>query len=310
MTYDNNGNIGGLNAVWNSFKKKWTADPYSSNEATNNFYDMVNDLNTIKDEAKKGRPEGLLLRSLTQEDVNQAYLEAEEMLGSGGLVTETKNSINEIYNEIDRINSNENLTDNEKYKLVREQRQEMVKLVEAANEQMLSYRKKYITGETLMDKTIGEVMKRVTFGKTAQIPTDAERIPQTFKNDANEPYMQMTMGLYNEMSAMTPAQIRDATGENTDVSTLLPDPPRKIKIKNELGITNDYVIPKDDWEEYDVVYRNAYGSYLVANGSGWETLSYKRKREIISGARSAGNQAVKNQYVIKNPEAMYPTVNR
>ena len=66
---------------------------------------------TITGEAKADRPQGLLLRSLTQEQVNAAHDEAEAMLKSGGIVYEASKQITDTYKEIDQINANETLTD-------------------------------------------------------------------------------------------------------------------------------------------------------------------------------------------------------
>ena len=41
LSYEESGELGGFGAALDAYGKKWTADPYSSNEESNKFYDMV-----------------------------------------------------------------------------------------------------------------------------------------------------------------------------------------------------------------------------------------------------------------------------
>ena len=222
------------------------------------------------------------------------------MLGTEGIITTTKKAINEGYKKIDDINGNDSLDDSQKAQLVREERRKMVKTVEAANAQLEAYYKKYIKGESLVDSVFGAMMKRNPFdgGKVAHIPTDTERMGQIFQDDADKPYMKLTQEFYDEVSAMSAEERKETFGSNTNVKSLLPDPVYSFSLKSN-GVTTDYEIPEEEREEYEKVYRDAYQASLEYNAIDWKSLTPKEKRGLISKARSAGNEAVKQLYADK-----------
>lgn len=295
MSYDN-GELGGLGATLKAVTNKWTADPYSSNDASSRFYDMKADLNTILDMAKQGKPQGLFLRSLTQEQVDNAYAEVEAMMASGGIVATANKAINDGYKKIDDINSNETLSDEDKAALVRQERAKMYKEVEAANQQMEGFYKKYITGETLVDRTFGALLKHNPFdsGRVAHIKTDVEKLGQTFQNDiANRDrgegkYMDYTLSFYDEVSSMSEAERKSNFGTNRDPKSLLPEPDFK-----------DYDIPEGEVTRYEEAYRDAFRATVEQGTARWETMTPKEKSKVIKDARSAGNAAIKQLYEIE-----------
>ena len=276
LTYDETGNVGGFNALMNSITKKWTADPTTSNSITNAFYDAANDMSTIQGEAKHGRPQGLLLRSLNQEQVDAAYEEADAMLKKGGIIYDTKQVISEAYDKIDKINANPNLSDTEKAVQTREIRQDMLEQVVTVNQQIQAYYKKYVKGETLTDRLVGATLKRLMTGDMAHIKTPEEKLPQIFMDDTEEQYMKLSKGLY------------DATGN----ANILPHPTRSITIKDV-----DYEIPDADWDRYLSAYRDAYMNHVYKRYD--ESMTDEQKAKVFSGsgsAHSAGMTAIRDLY--------------
>ena len=290
LSYDKQGNIGGVGALLDSIKKKWTADPSTSNDATQRFYDMKADLSTIIGEAKQNRPQGLLLRSLTPEQVSAAYTDAEAMLGSKGIVGSTSSFISETYKKIDAINANETLSDDEKAKMTMDARKEMFRVVDAANEELEAFRKKYITGETLSDRVLGNLEKAVKEGAYVHIPTSAERLPQVFKDDKNEAYMQRVMSVYDSGDS-------ESFGYHSD--SALPHPSYSFAVTDSrTGAETEYEIPEEGREKYTEAYRLAYGNYVMRSEKGmrWETLTDYERYNVLKGAHSAGNKAMRDLY--------------
>lgn len=284
LSIDKNGNIGGFDAVMQSIVKKWTTDPLSSNDVTKSFYDMKKSLSTIVSEAKLDRPQGLLRRSLTQEQVNNAYEEADAMLKSGGIVYEASNAINNAYKEIDSITSNPSLTDEQKYKMTRDIKLDMLKQVQYANEALEGYYKKYITGETLTDRVFEGVRKRAEEGAYAHIKTPVEKMPDTFLNDSDSLYMQRVMEVY------------DGSGEGSQKSAALPHPSQSFTLTDRRGNEEEYTIDDDEWDYYTNVYKQAYEQYIVRKGARWDTMSSKDQYNLLKSAHTAANKAMKTAY--------------
>ena len=279
LTYDDNGNVGGVDALLQSVIKKWTADPLSSNDVTKYFYNAANSLSTIKDEASSDRPQGLLASNLSQEQVDSAYMEADEMLKSNGIIGATKKLISDAYKRIDEINANDTLTDAEKYEQTSNVKREMLKRVQVANQQLQAFETKYMKGGSLIDN----MFSLIHGGKLAHIPTDEERLPQVFKDDAssNDPaasYMRFSQEVYN------------ATGN----ANVLPHPTQNITIKDV-----DYTISDEEWDRYVQIYRDAYMQKVYDK---WDaSLSDDQKKKIFSGsgsAHSAGMAAIRQAYAI------------
>ena len=269
LTYNEDGSIGGVDALLQSVVKKWTADPLTSNDVTSYFYDMAADLNTMKEEAAAGRPQGLLRSNLTQEQVNQAYAELETL---NKTVSKTKTLISDAYKKIDAVNSNATLTDGEKYDQTSKIRKEMLESVQVVNEQLQGFQSKYMKGSGLIDRWFSNIHE----GKYAHVPTDFERLPQSFQQDANEPYMQMAQEVY------------DITGNSSD----LPHPNREFtnnKVK--------YQIPDSDWDHYTEIYRDAYKASLARSGVRWKLMSDEDKSKALSDAHKAGHEAMKKRFI-------------
>ena len=289
LSNESDGGIGGLNALKNSIVRKWTSDPATSNDVTQDFYNMKNALATITSEAKAGRAQGLLLRSLTQEEVDTAYELADSMAKSGGIIKETSDLISDTYKRIDEINANRSLTDTQKAKMARDERMNMLKQVEEANEQMMAYYKKYIRGESLTDRALGEIQKRLTAGKTVHIKNDVEKMPEVFQNDTNSVYMQRATSLYG-----------DPSSEGYQKAASVPHPSRKLTITDKYGNEEDYVIPDDEWPIYTEMYRREYESYVLRKGARWDTMSDADRFKLLKNAHSSANKTMREAYAKNN----------
>lgn len=293
LSIEKDGSLGGLDAVLNSIIKKWTTDPATSNNFTNSFYEMAGTdgiLQTIIDEAKNERPQGLLLSTLTQDQVNQAYEEAKAMMSSGGIAYETKKVITDAYKQIDQINENNTLTDEQKYKMTRDVRLEMLEQVRAANDQFQAYYNKYIRGETLTDRMFDGFRKMFTEDKYAHIKTTVEKLPDTFQADIDNPdsvYMQRALSVFN------------GSGEGSQKEAALPHPSQSFTVTKN-GIETDYSIPDDLWPMYTDIYKNEYELYIIRKGAAWDTMTDKQQYDLLKSAHTAANKAMKDRYVRDN----------
>lgn len=301
LSIEDDGSVGGFDAIMNSIIKKWTADPLSSNEFTQNFYNMKSAITTITGEAEADRPQGLLLRSLTQDEVNQAYEEAKAMTSAGGIVYETSKLISSAYKKIDQINSNNTLTDEDKYKLTHEVKTEMLDQVALANAEMQAYYKKYIQGETLIDRTFGAIRKRLEEGKYAHVKTDVERLPSTFQNDMNSDYMQKALSVWNG----------DKEGSESfgyHKAAALPHPSYTFTKDNV-----EYTIPESERDTYNDLYKKYYEQYLNGNAKGsrgyykwsyaardWDKLSDEDQYTVLKEAAEYANGKMKDAYLSKS----------
>ena len=303
LSIEDDGSISGFDAAAKAAIKKWTIDPTSSTDITRNFYDMGSALSTITGEAESNKPQGLLLRSLTPEQTTQAYEEAKEMLAKGGIVYETKKLIKDAYKEIDRINAS-NMTDSEKDDATRKVRLGMLRSVQAANEQLQAYHKKYVTGETLSDRIFGKIQKRTQFGQYVHVKTDVEKLPDVFQKDvdeaingsdesANAAYMKRAMSVYNGP---------EGSGLGGGKSEALPHPSMKYTVTLWNGQKQDVEIPENEQEMYAEIYKKKYEAYIMTSSKGrrWETLKDTEKYDLLKAAARAANDAMKKAYNSKH----------
>ena len=162
----------------------------------------------------------------------------------------------------------------------------MLKQVQAANEVLEAYKKKYMTGETLTDRVFGAIQKRFQYGGDAHIKTPEERLPVVFQTDRsnNSRYMQMSQEVYN------------ATGKES----ALPHPSRNITLHTSAGEELEVTIPDESWDRYTNMYKVAYENYLLRNGASWDLLTDKQKTQMLTNAHSAGNKAIREGYAMDN----------
>ena len=273
LSMNSRGELGGLPAAINAARKRFVSDPLTSNDVVSSFYDAADILNSVIEETNQGKPLNILRRGLTQEEAGQAYEEAKSLTSTSGAVGAAKSQINTLYNEIDEINERPGLSDQERYQLTSEKRRKMIEIAAEANEALGAYTEKYVTGGNM-------TVRMLTQGSASYKPTEEEKLPQVFKDDEDQEYMQRSKEVY------------DATGK----SSALPHPSQKLTITDRLGNQEDYAIPDEDWDRYTEIYKVAYESYMVRKGGRWNTLTDKQKQQLLTSAHSAGNKAMREQY--------------
>ena len=281
LSKDATGNIGGYHGMISAIRRKFTSDPLISSDVTSSFYDAADLLNSVIEETNQSKPLNVLRPGLTKDEAIAAYKEAKTLTST--VVNDTKEEINNRYDQIDDINANPTLSDHDKYVQTSALRREIVDLVLDANEKLGPYMEKYARGTNLGIHAIQ--------GSESYKPTVEDELPQTFKDDAEQPYMQYAYSTYNALSNMSKAELKEATGANTTLSTLLPHPSQKITVK---GV--DYEIPDDQWDTYTEKYKVAYAYSLAKLDKPWDQMSYKEQVKALQAAGSAGNAAMRKYY--------------
>ena len=277
LSKDVNGELAGLPAAINAARKRFVSDPLTSNDVVNSFYDGADILNSVIEETNQGKPLNILRRGLTQEEAGMAYEEAKELTSTKGKVGAAKTRINELYNEIDEINARPGLTDKERYELTSERRREMIKVAAEANEALGAFTEKYVNGTNMITRMLTE-------GSASYKFTDVEKLPQTFKDDEGEGYMQKATAAW------------EATGK----ASALPHPSRELTITDGFGNQGEYTIADEDWDRYTGIYRDAYQNYVDANSANWDAMTPEEQQKVLSGAHTAGNKAMREQYAVEN----------
>lgn len=140
------GHLGGMDAVIDSIRRKFTSDPLSSNNVLNDFYDGRDRLNEVKAAGDSGRPMIMLRRGLDEDDAKDAYDEAVSMLSSKGIVGSTAKQITAYYSQIDEVNADPTLTPHEKAIKIRDIRREMISTVLDAQQAIGEFDAKYWLG--------------------------------------------------------------------------------------------------------------------------------------------------------------------
>lgn len=280
ITPDKSGKLGGLGADLRDFGRKWTTDASRSTTIITDFKDMKAAMQQILDSANSDRPQNLLRKNLTQQEVDQAYLEAEKALAKGGVIYEANAELNKMYKDVDNIYKNSTLTSSQQAELARKRMMEGIRIAEAANDQMIGFYDKYIKRQTVLDHLLDAVGVE---GQYANVPTNADRIDDTFKNDSNAMYMQRAMGVYNGASGS------DLGGGK---SASLPHPDRELKINNQ-----KYTITDKEWSTYTAVYKQAYIKSLNKyNNAAWNKMSDTEKYQKLKNAHTAANKAMRERY--------------
>lgn len=271
--WQTDGPVAALQAVAGVVQKRLTSDPLKSSEVINAVYAGDSLLQTVVKAGKNEKPMNMLRRGLTPEQAGEAYDEAKAMTSTTGIVGQTKKFISEGYNEIDKINSREDLTDHEKYLLTRDIRRGMAEQALIANEAIGAFKEQYFTGDNILVKTL----TNLTPGTTARIKTDAERMDPVFLNDSEAEYMQRTMEVY----------------ETTGNASHLPEPKQTFD-KTTNGVKNRYTVPDAMWDGYVEAYQEAYETELMRYD--WYSMTDAEKAAAVKNARTKGNDAAKKYY--------------
>jgi hypothetical protein len=286
LSKNSKGEIGGVDAAINAARKRFVSDPLTSNSVISSFYDGADIVNSVIEEVNQGKPLNILRRGLTQDEAGQAYEDAKALNTS---ITETKQQINKLYADVDKINESETLSDHDKYVLSSEKRREIIELALEANEKIGAYKEQYVTGSNV-------VTRMLTEGSASYKPTDVEKLPETFASDSDKDYMIKAQEVYG------------LTGK----SSALPHPDKELTITNRAKVKDEYTISDEEWPRYTDAYKEAYQRYLDTNSKArrWDTLDTDGKKQVMSDAHSAGNKAMRELYAIEHPDIISNTTGR
>lgn len=264
------GEMQGVSAVISEARKKMTSDPLLSNNITSAFYDSADMFEQIKAAATNSKEQYWLNRKLSDDEARAAVDEAEAMLKSGGIISDTKKLISEAYNRIDAVNANPDLTDHEKYVQTSEIRREMLENVLDANEAIGEYCEKYVNGDNLLTRAIFA-------GSVSRASTTYEKLPDTFKAayDADETYM------------VRSREVWSATGKDAAL-------PKVNFLFSEDGVS--YTVAEDKQAEFEDTYRAAYERNVSAI-SGWDSMSDDEKLKALKSAHTKASNAAKKWYI-------------
>lgn len=277
ISKQSNGELGGVKAAINAARKRFTSDPLTSNDVVSSFYDGADILNSVIEETNQGKPLNILRRGLTQDEAGQAYEEAKSM--TSGVINQTKQQINDLYNEIDQINENSTLSDHDKYELTSQRRKKIVELALDANEKIGEYKEKYVTGSNMTTRML-------LAGSESHKPTAIEKMPDTFKEDTEDKYMQKALEVYN-----------DENSPGYQNGAALPHPSTTFTAKNRKGEEVEYTISDEEYNKYAEIYKKEYSAYLDRKGSRWNQMSGKEKYDLLKAAAASANKKMKEAYV-------------
>ena len=266
------GEMQGVSAVVAEARKKLTSDPLLSNNITSVFYDSADMFEQIKSAASNTKEQYWLNRGLTDEEARAAVDEAEAMLKSGGIISDTKKMISDAYNRIDEVNANPDLTDHEKYVQTSAIRREMLENVLDANETIGAYCEKYINGENLFTRAMFT-------GNVARASTTYEKLPEVFKNDYDGDQIYMKRSY--------------ETWESTGKDAALP----KVSFSFDYSGTS-YEVKENLRSEFTEVYKNAY-ERNVNTIVGWDILNDEEKLKALKSAHTKANNEAKKWYATK-----------
>lgn len=259
-------------SITGAFYNRLTTDPAYHNDIGTAYAENKEWVNQFVDSVKmKGIDAGMLRSDLTDDQRSAAYEEAKAMLNKGGVIYETKQSINALWKQIDEVTENEALSDSDKNRLILQYRDEMVALQLSANEELSNFKAKYVTGDAWF-KSIFTPYQEVT-------PYTAyDKMDDTFKADEDKPYMQMARSAW----------------EKTENASALPNPNRDFSVNK-----TTYEIGDDDWQAYTAEYKLAYSDYLLKNSAKWNILSNDEQVELLKKAHQKGHDAAKKWYMAK-----------
>lgn len=259
-------------AVKSSFYNRLTTDPAYHNDIGTAYAESKEYINQFVEAVKlKGNDAGMLRSDLTDQQRSDAYEEAKAMTKKGGIIYETKQSINALWTQIDEVTANETLSQADKNRLILQYRDEVVELQLAANEEIGKFKAKYVTGDSWFAKLF-------TGFKDVTPYTAYDKMATTFKDDADKPYMQMSRSAW----------------EKTENESALPHPNTSFIVNK-----TTYEIGDEDWQAYTAEYKLAYSDYLLKNSAKWNILSNGEQVELLKEAHKKGHDAAKKWYMAK-----------
>lgn len=259
-------------AVKSSFYNRLTTDPAYHNDIGTAYAESKEYINQFVEAVKlKGNDAGMLRSDLTDQQRSDAYEGAKAMTKKGGIIYETKQSINALWTQIDEVTANETLSQADKNRLILQYRDEVVELQLAANEEIGKFKAKYVTGDSWFTKLF-------TGFKDVTPYTAYDKLDDTFKADEDKAYMQLARSAW----------------EKTKNASALPHPNSDFSVNK-----TTYEIGDDDWQAYTAEYKLAYSDYLLKNSAKWNILSDNEQVELLKEAHKEGHEAAKKWYMAK-----------
>lgn len=259
-------------SIAGAFYNRLTTDPAYHNDIGTAYAENKEWVNQFVDSVKmKGFDAGMLRSDLTDDQRSAAYEEAKAMLKKGGVIYETKQSINALWKQIDEVTENEFLSDSDKNRLILQYRDEMVALQLSANEELSKFKAKYVTGDAWFKNIFTPYQEVSPY-------TAYDKLDDTFKADEDKPYMQLARSAW----------------EKTENESALPHPNTSFIVNK-----TTYEIGDDDWQAYTVEYKLAYSDYLLKNSAKWSILSDNEQVELLKEAHKKGHEAAKKWYMAK-----------
>ena len=255
---------------------KFIIDPVYTNDISSTFYDNKKNMEDMLNEVKAGHSPAMLKGGLTDEEARKAVAEGEALLK--GDVDAAYDMAQDLWDEYDAILSNELMTKSEQEMAAREVREQINQVMLSANVKMADYWHKYGVGtsEQAAAQNLLEILGMDI--ATPTMPTDYEKLPQTFLDDEDQPYMQMAKAVY------------EATGN----AKALPHPNEGF----ELGGV-DYVIEGEDLDGWNRAYKDGYTRYLERSAGGFNGMSAEEQLKTLKKAHDEGHKASKAWYMEK-----------
>lgn len=271
---ESSGDTIGLSGAIAQARKQFTSDPLKSNDVISALYDAEGDLKGITKAVDDGKPLDVLRYGLTDAEKQQAYKDAYALTHAGGAIYVAKQKISEGYAAIAEIDSNTTLTAKQKYQLTSEIRRDMLNNALDAQEQVGTFREKYVSGKDLTSI--------FTHNPTVKMPTAYEEMDPAFRNAQYQPLIE---------------EVWSATGKEGAV------PHYNLNFERTVnGQTQQFELTGEDAETYQSAYRRSYEQYLRKNTRYWDTLSIDDKLKMLQNAHNSGHNAGK--------EAFYKTLGR
>lgn len=260
-------------------------DPVFSNKIASTYYSGREKLDNAMDEIKNGRAPEMFRANLTQEESNAAAKELNAMLNKGGSVYEAYENYKKHKKEYESVMSPDTtLTPAQQADKAREIKHQMNVALLEANAAMGDFFNKY-GYNSVFDQAVMNTMNILSDDQNKAIPdsaggqSDYDSMPQTFKDDENEPYMQKSKAVY------------EATGERS----ALPHPQMTFKLN---GV--EYEIASEDQDTYNSLYKTTYQKYIAANSGKWDAMTDDERLDVLNDAHNKARDAAKGWYKKKH----------
>lgn len=266
--------------LYNRVGKAYVMNATLNAGLSSSFYTAADQITQVTTEVNQHNTTSLLRSDLPNEEKQDAVDEAAAMTKKGGIIYETKNAINELYKEKDRIASSENMTKEDRTKRLIEIQGQINKLALQANAEMADYWNRYGYPNNAARAASNFCNLMGWTQKTEYVPrTDYDRLPDVFREDADANYMKWAQSAW-EASDTDPGARK---------STLLPHPLTTITInKQKVDLT------EEEQQVYNEAYRDEYKRYVEDN---WEDAKTPQEQEeVLEAAHRKAHEKGKNAW--------------